>query len=283
MKTLKYFVLILLVGSCSPRVILKSPPVQNYPPVQDYEAFATFTDLDTINLVNEQVIADVQIKDVGLTINCDFETALELAKEKSKALGANALKVYEHRLPDPWSNCHRIKFKALRMKNVKPYEKEINWNKKRKLAIEDFKGSTLNRPFEAVTASQMGYKYWGTVIDGYATLKINSVFDCNLSYFKNNPDSLEILAHEQIHFDITEIYARKLLKRLQNEVKSIRELRTNGERIGREIQKEWILLQDKYDSEVYADRSQQPKWNNMIAEELQKLNEYENKQIKIKW
>ena len=66
-------------------------------------------------------------------------------------------------------------------------------------------------------------------------------------------------------------------------MKSIRELRTNGERIGREIQKEWILLQDKYDSEVYADRSQQPKWNNMIAEELQKLNEYENKQIKIKW
>ena len=283
MKTLKYLSLLFLISSCSPKVIIKSLQTQNYQPVQDYEPFVAFTDLDTINLDKEQVIADIQIKDAGLTINCDFETILDLAKERSKALGANALQVYEHRLPDAWSSCHRIRCRALRMRTVKPYEKEISWNKKRKLAINDFKGSRFNRPFAAATVSGMNYKAWGRPIRGYATLSVNTVFDCTISYIKNNPDSLKVLAHEQLHFDITELFARKFVKRIQNEVRSFRELQISGERVFKEVQQEWRLLQDAYDTEVYADRSQQPKWIGTIAEELQKMSQYENRQAKIKW
>lgn len=51
---------------------------------------------------------------------------------------------------------------------------------------------------------------------GHLRFKARAVFDRKRSWVKaGEPDSL-LLAHEQLHFDITEIYARKLMHKLNS-------------------------------------------------------------------
>jgi hypothetical protein len=281
MKLLQYLFVLLIVNSCTPRVITKS--VTTYPQREAYEGFIIFTETDTVDISKEEVVGDIQIKDGGLAFDCTFERVLNLAKLKALTLGANALKVYDHRTPDLLSTCDRIKTKALRMKDIKPFEREIIWDKRRRLTIADFKGSTEDRPFRAATFSIFRYNTWGKIIDGFATLTVESYFECGRSYFKIDKDSAFVLQHEQLHFDITELYARKLTKRIKEEVKSTKELNTVGDKIVNQILDELQARQDKYDSEVYPDKNKQVIWLEKIKVELEELADYENKQIKIKF
>jgi ribosomal protein L19E len=278
---ISYFIILFLFSSCSPKVVVKNP--NQYPKREAYQGFIFFTETDTVDLSKEEVLGDIQIKDGGLTINCDFEIVLNLAKAKALDLGANALQIYEHRTPDVWSSCHRIKAKALRLKDIKPYENEVIWDKRRPLTLIDFKGTTVDRPFQAATLSIFRYKTWGRPIDGYATLTVETYFDCGRSYFKIDDDSIEILKHEQLHFDISELYARKFVKRIKEEIKSTKELPTIGEKIVKEIVDQLQLRQDKYDSEVYADRKKQTLWVEKIRAELKELEAFEDKKLTIKY
>ena len=81
--------------------------------------------------------------------------------------------------------------------------------------------------------------------------------------------------HEQLHFDITELYARKIRKRFK-------ELQDMGEtdyeeyvKIYYELEKELDAFQQKYDSEVYFREQNQKEWIEKIAKELEELKEYE--------
>ncbi len=266
--------------ACAPKSIV-SPGVLQYPPVAEFEPFAVF-ELDDKFDIQAVPVGEVRIKDSGLTIDCDYETVLNLAKEKARAMGANCLKIYEHKLPSPMSStCHRIRAKAYRLDDVTPYEKEIAWHKARKLKRADFKGSTENRPFEAATQSGIQYRYGGRLYQGKVRFSVRTVFNCQGSYFKGTANVEETLAHEQLHFDITEIYARKLIRAVQTEIQTAADLEQKTGRIYQQIVNECATEQDKYDSEVYADRSKQSLWSLKVRQELESLNAYADKEVDI--
>ena len=207
---------------------------------------------------------------------------IALATKEAQKLGANVLKIYEHHLPDTWSTCHRIKAKALRVSDLAPYEQEIVWNTTRRLTRADFKASTDSRPFEAATSSGFRYHYSGRLFQGKVQFSIETVFDCQNSYFKGKQDPERTLAHEQGHFDITEITARRFTKAIQEQVADTKELEQKQEAIYRRIITDAQAMQDKYDSEVYVDRSKQPAWLTTIAQELNGLQAYASEEVTLK-
>ena len=269
----------LVLSACSPRVITQA--IQSTHAVAAAPGFVVIKETDTFIGPAEEV-GDIEIKDAGLTLSCDYETVIALATKEAQKLGANVLKIYEHHLPNNWSTCHRIKAKALRVADLAPYEQEIVWNAARRLTPADFKASTDSRPFEAATSSGFRYHYSGRLFQGKVQFVVETVFDCQNSYFKGKQDPARTLAHEQGHFDITEIAARRFTKAVQEQVADTKELAQKQEVISRQIMTETQAMQDKYDSEIYADRSKQPAWLATIVQQLNGLQAYAGKEITLK-
>ena len=85
-----------------------------------------------------------------------------------------------------------------------------------------------------------------------------------------------MLAHEQLHFDICELFGRKLYK-------EILVLRDSGKlnnrtikRLHSKLKKQYSNYQDKYDNETEHSINQveQLKWNSRICKELESMTMY---------
>ena len=279
----------LLLAGCAPKVItqLAGPAASAEQaaapaPAADPTAFLVIKDTEPFEGPAEE-LGDIQIKDSGLTLNCDYETVVAVATTQAQKLGANVLRIYEHRLPDALhSTCHRIRAKALRVPDTTPYEKELVWNPGRHLRTADFKANTANRPFAAATNSGIRYHYAGRPFQRTAQLTIETVFDCENSYFKASADATRTLAHEQGHFDITEIFARRFAKALQEQVTDLRDLERRQQALFQQITSAAHTMQDEYDTDVYADPNKQAAWLARIAQELAGLQAYASKQVTVK-
>ncbi|MFK8057677.1 MAG: hypothetical protein AB8F78_16240 [Saprospiraceae bacterium] len=225
----------------------------------------------------------ISIGDNGLSLQCDYSTIKKLAKVEALKMGGNCIVITEHTLPNQRSTCHRIKADVLLISNAQEFESEITWHEKRKLKIEDFKGSTEKRPFTAATASSFRARYEARpATPNRFKVYIETYFDCYSSYFKRTEADSVVLAHEQIHFDISELYSRKLLQRIESEISSQKELQAKSEKILTEIGRELHIKQDEYDSEVYADPQKQIEWNNWIDKELLKNAKYSSGTLIVK-
>ncbi len=151
-------------------------------------------------------------------------------------------------------------------------EESYLWNAKTKLVWEDFKGDV---PPDAVpaatTASGISYKYSANLLHHEVNLdfEVSAFFYPNESWYKPDVCNELILSHEQLHFDISELFARKMRKRL-NETSFSDNVKAEIRKIYKEILKELADFQDRYDWETNfsRNREQQLRWNTQIAEEL---------------
>ncbi|WP_018343101.1 DUF922 domain-containing protein [Cytophaga aurantiaca] len=142
---------------------------------------------------------------------------------------------------------------------------QFSWSSSRKLTWADFKGKPdkLN-PAAALTYSDI--KIGASYIDGKVAVQVQNFFDTKLSWSKNKT-SVPLLAHEQVHFDITEIYTRKI--RLKLNVIASEETIRNGT-LNKEssiLLKEWKSFQKKYDDETNHGilAAKQKEWQEQVA------------------
>ncbi len=85
------------------------------------------------------------------------------------------------------------------------------------------------------------------------------------------------MQHEQIHFDIYELFTREIRKSFDSlNTKKVVDFDVYGNIFSRFLN-ENDSLNDKYDDEVRFDRLEQAKWIERVAEELEKLKQYEYK------
>ena len=84
------------------------------------------------------------------------------------------------------------------------------------------------------------------------------------------------MSHEQGHFDITEIFARKMAKAMDDYKFNPRTFRADLDTIYQQIMKEKEEYQERYDHETdYSrDKKMQAEWLKKIAEELEELDEW---------
>lgn len=151
-------------------------------------------------------------------------------------------------------------------------EEVIPWSVDRKLKWSDFKGSYFKTQWAAATtASSISYEFSTFEKDGqlYLDFKVGCEFYPNKSWYRPELCDSIILSHEQLHFDIAELHARKMRKRLA-ETQFTKNIKDEVKTIYKAIIKELYLFQNKYDHETNYSRDlgKQLIWNRMIAEAL---------------
>lgn len=111
----------LLLGSCSPRVITQIE--KTYPAIST-DSVAVYETFDSVK-ADAEVLGTIQVKDKGLTTNCGLERMLGIARQKTAEAGGNILKLTEHRYPDMRSTCHRLWGTMLRTNDLAAVDSQL--------------------------------------------------------------------------------------------------------------------------------------------------------------
>ncbi|WP_299528664.1 DUF922 domain-containing protein [Ulvibacterium sp.] len=148
----------------------------------------------------------------------------------------------------------------------------IPWSADRKLTWEDFKGKPLKTEWAAATtASGISYEFStsGPLDDLKVHFKVYTDFYPQKSWYRPKMCDSVILSHEQLHFDISELFARKMLKRLR-ETTFTKNVKAEVREIYRETLKSLTAFQNKYDHQTNFSRNveQQRIWNKKISDAL---------------
>lgn len=164
-------------------------------------------------------------------------------------------------------------------------DSKIIWG--RNLEWKDFECKKTNIHAEgvvAISATNVNY-YIIKYTEDTLVLQIFAEFYKNESW-KNTEWKLNeyLLKHEQIHFDITELYARKFRKELARIQINKTELDKISD-LDAKITKELQTIQDIYDDETNHSilKSKQTEWEIKISKQLKQLELYSHPEIVLKF
>lgn len=137
---------------------------------------------------------------------------------------------------------------------------------------EDFKGlPDDSNPHHALTAANLAVN--ATCKNNQYSYVVKCIFLPQQSWSKKK-NSEKLLAHEQLHFDLTEVHARQLRHDLQQI--SCANLKTKLSIVVNEAFRRWKAEQDLFDetSRHGRDKDQQQVWEAQINARLRKLEAY---------
>ena len=160
-------------------------------------------------------------------------------------------------------------------------QSSIPWSPGVQLSWGDFQG-TPNSSFWSFTSYEINYKYkWDGA--GNLSYEISCGFLPAKSWKRTEKNlSMALLKHEQKHFDIAEVFARKLKQEFSNYAFSHKHsANTDADlnTIFHRILNENYALQDQYDSETNHSilAAKQEEWNLRITNLLNALSQYESR------
>jgi hypothetical protein len=157
----------------------------------------------------------------------------------------------------------------------------VIWQSNYTLTMADFKGKV---PANKALGGQVmsGIVFFVREREGTPYFVIEALIVKSKSFIRDS--SLYALNHEQMHFNITEIFARKLRMRLTKlnfaKVSNIqRKLQEQYDKIGAELS----AYQDRYDRETEHGQNptKQKIWNEKIMLERTELNEFESTEVNL--
>lgn len=149
---------------------------------------------------------------------------------------------------------------------------DILWSSNRPLTWADFKGpiKKSNKMQAAMIATGISMELESNETNDSLLVSVKAYAYKRDSWKDKSATSDYLLNHEQMHFNITELYARMLRKEISN-------LNLFGKKLTSEINKQYKIIMKKlvirqklYDSETNhsIDKEQQERWNQMINEAL---------------
>ncbi|MBQ4822480.1 hypothetical protein [Aquimarina sp. MMG016] len=148
------------------------------------------------------------------------------------------------------------------------------WDANSKVTWSDFEGDIPEDIgfMKAVTSSKISIKsnFYEGEIPKYI---VRSYFDKSKSW--TITDSEEHLIHERLHFDITELYARKIRQKIDSLFKIEEKNVLCYKKMYEKILNDYEEAQFQYDNESYSDRVKQLEWQEKVAKELEELKKYE--------
>lgn len=148
------------------------------------------------------------------------------------------------------------------------------------LTWNDFKARPVDdSTFDANTNAGLSFS-WGLKNDNgkiELTYEVTSYFNPYLSWVKVDSDSDYLLKHEQIHFDITELHARKLRKKLAevNQTSLLKDPKKILNSIYQSVENERSSMQLEFDKESLHSQNKEgeARWRKFIRTELLKYEE----------
>jgi hypothetical protein len=152
---------------------------------------------------------------------------------------------------------------------------QLTWN--------DFHGKMKkNSSYDAVTVSAISTGFSGE--NNTLTFDVKAVFFPKSSNKKPKKQSIQLLKHEQGHFDITELFARKLRKSLQAKTyKSYESISKNIDKVYNKNNLAWQKMQRQYDKDTEHSKKKvkQEEWNTRIKNELAELDKFKTTSFTI--
>jgi hypothetical protein len=158
-------------------------------------------------------------------------------------------------------------------------EKEtIVWSPEVTLKADDFRADVpQNAEFDA--RSWTGIDFNGNCLAGQFAFEVYAIFHRDSSWIKPHRAIREVLHHEKLHFDIAEIYARRLRSAFADISRPCEDLQDTRSRIDSILQVNELALaqeQQKFDRETRhgTNAVKQLQWENNIKLRLEKLSQY---------
>lgn len=151
---------------------------------------------------------------------------------------------------------------------------KISWSDSRRLTWEDFKGvPETDNPHHALTAANLAVD--AKCNSNAFTYEVKCVFLPEESWSKNKK-SASLLGHEQLHFDLTEVHARQLRKKLKALGTNCSNMKGNLNTTVSSAFKEWKAEQDLFDKSCShgLNKEEEALWAANIAQRLKELQAY---------
>lgn len=157
--------------------------------------------------------------------------------------------------------------------NVDAALDELSWNEYYKLQWDDFQGEPdKNSLGDAATAVRIKAKPF--IVKKKIHYDVVAIFTRNKSWYRDT--SAELLAHEQLHFDIAELYARKIRRQIaEMRRQGVNDIKTYNTAI-HELLLESNQVDAQYDAETLhgAMTRKQAAWSDKIKGELASLKKF---------
>ncbi|MAZ72913.1 MAG: DUF922 domain-containing protein [Flavobacteriaceae bacterium] len=157
---------------------------------------------------------------------------------------------------------------------------QIQWREHRQLTWRDFKGKPdAGDSFVASTNSGMSFSFSYKVTGGKMTMdyEVECNFYPELSWYKPDLVTDYILKHEQTHFDISELYTRKLRKAME-ETSFSNDPKEEVNKLYQKLESARQQLQIKYDFETDHSKNEpvEIQWRRFVAKELKKYERWKS-------
>ena len=149
------------------------------------------------------------------------------------------------------------------------------WTTDRKLKSTDFRGAVdRSSSKKALTGANIIIVPYAFKNGAYQ-YRVLAKFHKDISWL--NTDNSQIIKHEQLHFDIAELYARKMRRDIHRIHKDSGQVsQSDYRRIHKSLFTSYVHFQRRYDAQTghSTDLEEQDRWEEIVAEELEKLEAY---------
>jgi Bacterial protein of unknown function (DUF922) len=149
----------------------------------------------------------------------------------------------------------------------------LTWSDTRKLSWSDYKANP-NPESDAAASTTTSLSIQYKISSNSFTYTIQSLFSKTKSWGRHKSDY--ILSHEQGHFDIAEIFARKLHKKMSEYSFDRKSYQKDLNKIYQEVVDEKEEMQNEYDEETNhsINKEKQAEWLKKIAKKLEEYADY---------
>ena len=159
----------------------------------------------------------------------------------------------------------------------------FSFTEKPVLEWKDFKGRPDNQSLYAALVNTGISQRFAINYEGYLikdSVKITAYFYPELSWYKAEFATQNLLKHERGHFAISELYARKLRKKVHDYRFSSSDSRKEIDSLYDEVEKERLLMQERYDLQTMHSQNaeQEKRWGKMINTKLAALDHWASKE-----
>lgn len=170
--------------------------------------------------------------------------------------------------------CSTNVFKESKKRSFKEDNDQILWSSKRKLVWNDFRGTPdkSKTNVAALTSSKIEI-IENYVLNGIPKYVVQCYFIKSKSWTTVSDEST--LLHEQLHFDIDELFTRKIRKAFDSlNIKKVKDYQIYDD-IYIYYGEKSETYQKLYDNQVYFSDSKQQQWIKKIGTELLRFKKYE--------
>jgi len=154
----------------------------------------------------------------------------------------------------------------------------ISWDINNQIEWKDFKGRVKKTsPLDAYTMLGISVEIIGQK-NGKVDMGVFGYFEKNKSWVKPGEKTNHLLSHERKHFDLCEVFRRKLIKNLEaSKTYNYDSFSDEIEKIFNKNFEDYTKEQERYDEETHHSQKieSQIKWNKFISKELLRLKKYD--------